>query len=222
VPSAESAGERRPPEPTERRPPEWPVAPVSPGGRGLSELAASFPAVEWYRGGHRQARAAASGEIQVPRSAGEAVGAVLRPDPVTGLAGLPSVLVQLGSAVGALRSVVTGAVAVVLIDVAERDPAGPLLPDEAYGAVAERLRGHVRSNDVVGRIGHGTFAIVASVRHGEDDGPVIERRLLDAARGALGAAPAGEVRSALATASASSAVSPEELMREAITRLGAR
>jgi hypothetical protein len=205
------------------RPPETPPWPVAPRGYGLSDLATSFPAVEWYRGGESEPARAPRPEVtQTIRGAGDAIGTMLRPDPLTGLVGLPAVLVHIGAAVGGLRAVVTGAVAVVLVDVMEPGPAPQPLPDAAFGAVAERLRGNVRSSDVVGRIGHGTFAVVASVRHGSEDGPVIERRLVDAAKHALALVPGVTVRSSLATATASTPVAPEDLMREAITRLGAQ
>jgi GGDEF domain-containing protein len=148
---------------------------------------------------------------------GELLGSMLRPDPVTGLVGLPSVLVHLGGAVSALKSSAGGNVVVVLVDV--RDPGAVAVPDAVFSAVADRLRDQVRDDDLVGRIGRGTFAVVATVRAGTADAPVIERRLVDAARLVLEQAPGALVRSSLATAEGGTAAGPEEILRQAIDSL---
>ena len=131
VPADLSVADQSPP-PRPPDPPPWPGPPVGPGQSGF---APSFPAVEWYRGGESETSRASRPEVtQTFRTAPDAIGTMLRPDRLTGLAGLPSVLVHIGAAVGALRAVVTGAVAVVLVDVMEPGPNAPPLPD----AVSER------------------------------------------------------------------------------------
>ncbi len=147
----------------------------------------------------------------------EVLGSMLRPDAVTGLVGLPSVLGRLGEALGTLKGS-GGSVAVVLLELVPEIRA--LVPDTVLTTVADRLREHVRGNDVVGRVGRATFAVVASLRTGPVDAPVIERRLLDAVGGALASLPGNfRVRSALATSTPDSTTGPEDLLRHVAAQL---
>ena len=213
----------------------------------FGETTRGLPAVEWYRGatrasgpidpsdGRREsadrgrgahgpgpaegapARAADVGIGNV----GDMVGSMLRADALTGLAGLPSVLVHLGGAVATLHASAATSVAVVLVDVRRSGTDESPVSDGAFSEVAQHVCSHVRNGDLVGRIGDGTIAVIANVRSGRDDGAAIERRLVDAARQALQDAPGSAVRSALTTALADTTLGPEELLRQAIARLAA-
>jgi GGDEF domain-containing protein len=205
-----------------------------------------MPVVEWYRGATRTSGTGAvpafpqehdespqhsdplsdtpAGgrlEIQTITDAGDVLGTMMGPDPLTGLAGLPSVLVHLGGAVATLHRATVNSVAVVLVDVRNPGPGTPPIPDAAFSAVANRLKNHVRNGDIVGRIGQGTIAVIANVRTGPEDGSIIERRLVEAARNALPGAPEASVRSALTSAFGDTALGAEDLLRQAIAQLAA-
>jgi len=203
--------------------PEPPARPVPAREEKLFKLAASFPAVEWYRGGETVPLTGVPGRttVETVDEAGGVLGSILRPDPLTGLAGLPSVLVHLGTAMGTLGGMKAGSVAVVLVDIT--DPARALASgsDTVFSSIGERLRGHVRHEDLVGRIGYGTFAVVATGRQGDQDGPAIERRLVDATKQVLAAAPGASVRSAIASTTGEARTAAEDLLRDAISRLAA-
>jgi GGDEF domain-containing protein len=143
---------------------------------------------------------------------------LLRPDPVTGLPRLPSLLGRLGEALGGLRNGV-GSVAVLLIEVVQPGPAGHL-PDGVLTAVGNRLKEHVRGDDMVGRVGRSTFAVVATLRTGPVDAPLIEKRLMGALTSAEPALPGGlSIRSAMATATPDGTTGPEELLRHVAAQL---
>ncbi len=155
---------------------------------------------------------------EAPHEPGEDLGAVLGVDPLTGLPRLPAVLVHLGGALGTLRRSAGGCVALVLIDL--RCP-GPI-PETLLRALAERLGDLVRTGDLLGRIGRGTFAVVAEVRTGSGDAAAIERRLVGASQGVAAETPAATVRSALTWVGADSVLGAEDVLRRAIAQMGDR
>jgi GGDEF domain-containing protein len=153
--------------------------------------------------------------------ADEVLGSMLRPDKLTGLVGLPSVLVHLSGAVGALRRSGTGAVALVLLDLGDDTAPTYPLPDPILSAVAQRLRDRVRNSDLLGRIGRATFAVVADMKPGTTDVSAIERRLADATR-SVTASSGVSVRSTMTTVVPDSALGPEDVLRRAIAQLAGR
>jgi len=145
---------------------------------------------------------------------------LLGPDPVTGLASLPTLLGRLTEALTRVRNH-EGSVAVVLLDVSSPDQPGPL-SDPALHAVAGRLRNRVRENDLVARVDTNLFAVLAHVRENGIDAPTMGERMTDAVI-ARADRSAGVLvaRSSIAAAAAGDSISAEELLNEAAASLGA-
>jgi GGDEF domain-containing protein len=151
--------------------------------------------------------------------AGEGLRSLLGPDPITGLATLPTLLGRLSEALVHVRNH-EGSVAVVLLDVASDYQSGPL-SDPALHAVAGRLRNRVRENDLVARVDSNLFAVLAHVRPDGIDADTMRQRMVDAivAR-ADSSAGILTARSSIAAAAPGDPTSAEDLLREAAELLG--
>jgi GGDEF domain-containing protein len=145
---------------------------------------------------------------------------LLGPDPVTGLASLPTLLGRLAEELTRVRNH-EGSVAVVLLDVSSPDQPGPLT-DPALHAVAGRLRNRVRENDLVARVDTNLFAVLAHLRENGIDAPAMGERMTDAVI-ARADRSAGVLvaRSSIAAAAPGDSISAEELLNEAAASLGA-
>jgi GGDEF domain-containing protein len=160
-------------------------------------------------------------EAPVPEPAAQSGGisdidAMLGPDPVTGLATLPTLIGRLGTSLAQVQNN-EGTVGLVLLEVAARD-AGDQLSDSALMTVAGRLTNHLRDRDLVARLGPNLFAVLVDLRPGAVDVETIRQR----AAGAIGAewsAGGLDVRSSVAVAGPGSRVTAEELLRQAAERL---
>jgi len=192
-------------------PPAPPAPPLAP-----SEPPAPAPSTSPPAGSHRPL------PVEAVPEAGDVLGTILGLDPLTGLARLPSVLVHLGGALGALRRSGGGCVALVLVDLRSSGPTSEPVPDPLLRAVADRLGDLVRNGDLLGRIGRGTFAVVAEVKTGSGDAAAIERRLVDATRSIAEGTSGVAVRSALTTVGADGILGAEDVLRRAIAQMGAQ
>jgi GGDEF domain-containing protein len=159
---------------------------------------------------------AAPGDTEAP---GDPLRSLLGPDPVTGLATLPTLLGRLAEALVRVRNH-EGSVAVVLLDVTSDFTPGPL-SDPALHAVAGRLSNRVRENDLVARVDANLFAVLAHVRQDGIDADTMRSRMVDAvvAR-ADSSAGVLAARSSIAAAAPGDVISAEQLLRDAAESLG--
>jgi len=149
---------------------------------------------------------------------GDGLRSLLGPDPVTGLATLPTLLGRLAEALVHVRNH-EGSVAVVLLDVTSDYQSGPL-SDPALHAVAGRLTNRVRENDLVARVDTNLFAVLAHVRQDGIDADTMRERMVDTivAR-ADSSAGVLAARSAIAAAAPGDSISAEQLLRDAAESL---
>ena len=215
VPGTPPPAPSEPPAPSVSPAPSEPPAPPAPP-LAPSEPPAPAPSTSPPAGSHRPL------PVEAVPEAGDVLGTILGLDPLTGLARLPSVLVHLGGALGALRRSGGGCVALVLVDLRSSGPTSEPVPDPLLRAVADRLGDLVRNGDLLGRIGRGTFAVVAEVKTGSGDAAAIERRLVDATRSIAEGTSGVAVRSALTTVGADGILGAEDVLRRAIAQMGAQ
>jgi GGDEF domain-containing protein len=164
--------------------------------------------------------AAGAGESpQEGAFSGDGLRSLFGPDPVTGLATLPTLLGRLAEALVQVRNH-EGSVAVVLLDVASDYQSSPL-SGPALHAVAGRLSNRVRENDLVARVDTNLFAVLAHVREDGIDADTMRDRMVDAivAR-ADRSAGVLTARSAIAAAAPGDSISAEQLLRDAAESLG--
>lgn len=144
--------------------------------------------------------------------------AMLGPDPVTGLATLTTLVGRLSASLSHVRNN-EGTVGLILVDVA---PAGGPQPlsTTALMTVAGRLTNHLRDRDMVARIGPTLFAILVDLRPGAIELETIRQRSVGTLTQGIESSTGGlEARSSMASASAGSTVSAEDLLREAADQL---
>jgi len=138
-------------------------------------------------------------------------------DPLTQLAGPLTFL----SRIGATLSVTDASefeVVVVLVDLAPVTEAIGPPSDALLLAIAAQLRGQMRPNDVIGRVGPMTFSVLAVVPLGVLGASAIAYRLAEAIDAvASSVEPGWRTRSSFATADPN--VDAEELFRKAVVRL---
>jgi GGDEF domain-containing protein len=147
----------------------------------------------------------------------EELDAMLGPDPVTGLATLTTLVGRLSASLAHVRNN-EGTVGLILVDVAA--VAGPQLSTTALLTVAGRLTNHLRDRDMVARIGPTLFAILVDLRPGSIELETIRERSVGALTEGIEATSGGlEARSSMASASAGSTVTAEDLLREAADQL---
>jgi GGDEF domain-containing protein len=187
---------------------------------GPADAAPDLPPVgSWASEGEpRRAEAAPAAPPAEPET-GDGLRSLLGPDPVTGLATLPTLLGRLAESLVHVRNH-EGSVAVVLLDVTSDFQPGPL-SDPALHAVAGRLTNRVRENDLVARVDANLFAVLAHVRQDGIDADTMRSRMVDAvvAR-ADSSAGVLTARSAIAAAAPGDAISAEQLLRDAAESLG--
>jgi hypothetical protein len=141
------------------------------------------------------------------------------PDPLTGLAGLPSLLARLGQSLGALP-LTGGRVGLVLVRVTTAVGEG-LPPDTQINAVADALVGHVRADDRVSRLDEATFGVVTALSPGSCAVSVIEQRLFDAVAAGVEASFSGlDLQTASVAIDADQALGAEDVVRQVMSELG--
>ncbi|MGH9046773.1 MAG: GGDEF domain-containing protein [Acidimicrobiales bacterium] len=162
----------------------------------------------------------APGPSAPPLLGGE-LDSLLGPDPVTGLATLTTLVGRLSTSLAHVRNN-EGTVGLILVDVSTTDGAQPL-STTALMTVAGRLTNHLRERDMVARIGPALFAVLVDLRPGSIDLDVIRERSLLSLHGETEANTTGlETRTAVASATAGSSVTAEDLIRQAAEKLRTR
>ena len=144
--------------------------------------------------------------------------AMLGPDPVTGLATLTTLVGRLSASLAHVRNN-EGTVGLILVDVTP--VSGPLpLSTTALLTVAGRLTNHLRDRDMVARIGPTLFTILVDLRPGAIELETIRQRSVGTLTEGIESSTGGlEARSSMASATAGSTVSAEDLLREAADQL---
>jgi hypothetical protein len=141
------------------------------------------------------------------------------PDPLTGLAGLPSLLARLGQSLGALP-LTGGQVGLVLVRVTTA-VGGGLPPDTQINVVAEALVHQVRADDRVSRLDEATFGVVTALAAGSCDVSVIEQRLFDAVAAGVESSFSGlDLQTASVAIDADQALGAEDVVRQVMSELG--
>jgi hypothetical protein len=133
-----------------------------------------------------------------------------QPDELAGLAGLGQFFSRAGRLFGCGTE--ANAIAVVVVEVG---PPGP----PAIRAAARALSGQLRFSDPLARIGKGTFASVVALFPGSTRGDVVEARLAESVRAALG--DGFTVRSAHVVAKPGDRRELDELLDHALVALRA-
>jgi GGDEF domain-containing protein len=147
--------------------------------------------------------------------------AMLGPDPVTGLATLTTLVGRLSASLSHVRNN-EGMVGLILFDVSAADGAASL-GDAALMTVAGRLTNHLRDRDMVARIGPRLFAVLVDLRPGAVDIETIRQRSVASLTAGIESSTGGlQARSSVASASAGSTVTAEDLLRQAADQLRGR
>jgi GGDEF domain-containing protein len=146
---------------------------------------------------------------------------MLGPDPVTGLATLTTLVGRLSASLAHVRNN-EGVVGLILVDVAAANGPEPLSTN-ALMTVAGRLTNHLRDRDMVARIGPTMFAVLVDLRPGAVDIETIRERSVSSLTAGIESSTGGlRARSSVASASAGSTVTAEELLRQAADSLRGR
>jgi GGDEF domain-containing protein len=146
---------------------------------------------------------------------------MLGPDPVTGLATLTTLVGRLSASLAHVRNN-EGVVGLILVDVAAANGPEPLSTN-ALMTVAGRLTNHLRDRDMVARIGPTMFAVLVDLRPGAVDIETIRERSVSSLTAGIESSTGGlTARSSVASASAGSTVTAEELLRQAADSLRGR
>jgi hypothetical protein len=141
------------------------------------------------------------------------------PDPLTGLAGLPSLLARLGQSLGALP-LTGGQVGLVLVRVTTA-VGGGLPPDTQINVVADALVHQVRADDRVSRLDEATFGVVTALAAGSCAVSVIEQRLFDAVAAGVESSFSGlDLQTASVAIDAHQALGAEDVVRQVMSELG--
>ena len=145
---------------------------------------------------------------------------MLGPDPVTGLATLTTLVGRLSASLAHVRNN-EGVVGLILVDVAAAN-AEPLSTN-ALMTVAGRLTNHLRDRDIVARVGPTMFAVLVDLRPGAVDIETIRERSVSTLTAGIESSAGGlTARSSVASATAGSTVTAEELLRQAADSLRGR
>jgi GGDEF domain-containing protein len=146
---------------------------------------------------------------------------MLGPDPVTGLATLTTLVGRLSASLAHVRNN-EGVVGLILVDVAAANGPEPLSTN-ALMTVAGRLTNHLRDRDMVARVGPTMFAVLVDLRPGAVDIETIRERSVSSLTAGIESSTGGlKARSSVASASAGSTVTAEELLRQAADSLRGR
>jgi len=156
--------------------------------------------------------------VPTPSTMPTELDSLLGPDPVTGLATLTMLVGRLSNSLAHVRNN-EGTVGLILFEVQSTEP-GALAPT-AVMTVAGRLTNHLRERDMVARIGPTLFAVLVDLRPGAVELETIRDRSY---RSLTGGTESGSLRtrSAIASASAGSTLSAEDLLRSAADQLRTR
>ena len=159
--------------------------------------------------------------VVAPPAGASDLDAMLGPDPVTGLATLTTLVGRLSSSLAHVRNN-EGMVGLILVDVSAANGPEPL-GAPALMTVAGRLTNHLRDRDMVARIGPKLFAVLVDLRPGAVDLETIRQRTVSSLTAGIESSTGGlQARSAIASASAGSTVTAEDLLRQAADQLRGR
>jgi GGDEF domain-containing protein len=144
--------------------------------------------------------------------------AMFGPDPATGLATLTTLVSRLSASLAHVRNN-EGTVGLILVDVSALSGPEPLSAP-ALMTVAGRLTNHLRDRDMVARIGPTLFAIMVDLRPGAVDLETIRQRSMGSLTAGTESNTGGlQARSSIASASAGSTITAEDLLRQAADQL---
>lgn len=132
-------------------------------------------------------------------------------DAATGLIPLGALLGRTGRMLGA-SAAGGGAIALVVVEVTDA------VDEDAMLAAAHALRGLLRFDDPLSRVGDRAFVAVVPLVPGASNGTGVERHLADAVRGAV-AAHGPQVRTAHLVAELSDRRDADELLRQVVAKL---
>jgi len=159
--------------------------------------------------------------IIAPAAVGDELDALFGPDPVTGLATLTSLVGRLSASLAHVRNN-EGMVGLILVEVSASNGTGQLSPS-ALMTVAGRLTNHLRDRDMVARISPALFAVLVDLRPGAVDLETIRQRSVSSLTAGIESSTGGLLaRSSIASASAGSTVTAEDLLRQAADQLRGR
>ncbi len=159
--------------------------------------------------------------VIAPAAVGDDLDALLGPDPVTGLATLTRLVGRLSASLAHVRNN-EGMVGLILVEVSPSNGTEPLSPS-ALMTVAGRLTNHLRDRDMVARIGPALFAVLVDLRPGAVDLDTIRQRSVTSLTAGIESSTGGLLaRSSIASASAGSMVTAEDLLRQAADQLRGR
>ena len=159
--------------------------------------------------------------VIAPAAVGDDLDALLGPDPVTGLATLTTLVGRLSASLAHVRNN-EGTVGLLLVEVSASNGTEQLSPS-ALMTVAGRLTNHLRDRDMVSRIGPALFAVLVDLRPGAVDLEAIRQRSVSSLTAGIESSTGGLLaRSSIASASAGSTVTAEDLLRQAADQLRGR